>query len=71
VCGRAFAVIRLVPHGFLLLVSLLLVAFLGVVGVSAAASEHAITGGYAVTGFPDVAGVFAVGSVPILDSTTF
>jgi hypothetical protein len=38
--------------------SLLLLAFLGVVGVSAAASEHAITGGSAVTG------VLAVGSVP-------
>jgi hypothetical protein len=64
VCGRAFAVILLVPHGFLLLVSLLLLAFLGVVGVSAAASEHAITGGSAVIGFPDVAGVLALGSIP-------
>jgi hypothetical protein len=56
--------IILVPGGFLLLISLQLLAFLLFVCVSAVPHEHAVAGGFAVTGFPAVDGILAVGSIP-------
>jgi hypothetical protein len=56
--------IILVPDGFLLLISLQLLAFLLFVGVSAVPHEHAAAGGPAVTGFPAVDGILADASTP-------
>jgi hypothetical protein len=56
--------VLLVPDGLLSLVSLLLLAFLGVASISAIPFELAVAGGPPVIGFLAVDGVLAAASIP-------